>query len=252
MPELQEHHQLFSDKSDLYESARPTYPDSIYRFLSEQCHDTTRAWDCACGNGQAAIDLANYFNRIEATDVSEQQISHAKPHPRIHYQVAHAEQTPFADDSFDLITVAQALHWFDFPRFWHEVQRVLKTGGVFAAWGYIWPDWGADLEPIIQSQVLDIIDPYFAPHNRLLWNHYRDIEFPFEAIDIPEINMQAELNLDQLFAFLHTASATRRCMQDQGDEFFKQAYKNAASAWGDTEQHRTFSFDFVFYAGRFV
>jgi ubiquinone/menaquinone biosynthesis C-methylase UbiE len=107
------HHQLFSDKPDIYASSRPTYPDGLFNFLSECCQMRDLAWDCGCGNGQAAIGLAEHFTRVEATDVSAEQIAHAKVKERVNYSVSPAEKTQFEDQSVDLICVAQALHWFD-------------------------------------------------------------------------------------------------------------------------------------------
>ena len=133
-----EHHSLFSDKSDLYAKVRPHYPAALFTFLASLCGEQKSAWDAACGNGQAVVDLATHFAEVHATDVSEQQIANALPNPSVRYSVQAAEKTNFAENQFDLIGVAQALHWFDHDLFWNEVKRVLKPKGIFAAWGYAW------------------------------------------------------------------------------------------------------------------
>lgn len=248
------HSKLFSDKSELYQAARPNYPDSIYAFLAQQCQATELVWDSACGNGQAAIGLAGYFDQVFASDVSQQQIQSAVQHANINYQVGPSEKSILNDQSADLVCVAQALHWFDFEKFWPEVDRVLKPNGVFATWGYNFPIWGDVLEPLIQTQILDIIAPYWAQHNKLLWNHYRDIDLPFTKLEAPKFSMTANWNLYQLFDLIHTFSATRRCMDEQGDEFFKNAFSDAHHLWteelGDPRQSLTFELDFVFHASK--
>ena len=248
------HSKLFSDKSELYRAARPNYPQAIYAFLTQQCKSTELVWDSACGNGQAAIGLATYFNQVFASDVSQQQIEFAVQRANINYHVGPSENSILTDKSVDLVCVAQALHWFDFEKFWPEVDRVLKPDGVFATWGYNFPSWGEVLAPLIQNQILDPIEPYWAEHNKLLWNHYRDIELPFTKIEAPKFSMSGDWNLYQLFDLIGTFSATRRCMDKQGDEFFKNAFNNAHSLWskelGDPNESLKFELDFVFYAGK--
>ena len=81
------------------------------------------AWDCACGNGQVARHLVKFFQSVEASDMSENQIEHAYRHERINYSVQKSESTVFPDSCFDLICVAEAIHWFDIPKFYDEVRR---------------------------------------------------------------------------------------------------------------------------------
>lgn len=157
------HHKLFSDKSSLYESSRPTYPESVYKYLAGLAPEQGLAWDCACGNGQAANGLADHFEQVFASDVSAEQIASAKPHPQINYTVSPSEKTILEDSNCDLVCVAQALHWFDYELFWPEVKRVLKPGGVFAVLGYNWPSVNAEVDAAIESSIMAIIEPYWAP-----------------------------------------------------------------------------------------
>lgn len=129
-------HDHFSEHAEDYARFRPTYPDSLYKFLGETVTARALAWDCATGNGQAAVGLAAHFERVIATDASRPQIAQALAHPRVEYRVAEATQSGLADASVDLVTIAQALHWFDTPTFYAEVRRVLTPAGVCAAWGY--------------------------------------------------------------------------------------------------------------------
>ncbi len=232
------HHAYFNDKSDLYRDARPLYPPELFVYLAGLTNGHDAAWDCATGNGQAAVGLASHYARVHATDVSENQIAHALPHPNVHYAVGDAENPDIADASLDLVTVAQALHWFDYPRFWPAVKQRLKPGGVFAAWGYTWCNVTAEIDQCLQRSVLDPIQPFWAPQNRLLWDGYTDVGFKLETIQPPPFELRMHWNLDQLFAYLHSWSATRRCMETRGDAFFQAAYTAAIEVWGDPAQAR--------------
>ncbi len=243
-------HTLFSKKSDLYEVARPLYPENIYQYLAQLAPSNGAAWDCACGNGQAAISLVRHFESVSATDVSEEQIAHAKQHKNIQYSVSPSEETPFADNSFDLACVAQALHWFDFEKYWPEVKRVLKPNGVFAAWGYVWPSVNSEFDPLFSKTVLEVIEPYWAPQNQLLCDHYQNVEFPFTPIDTPKFEMKVTWTLDEFMSFIRTFSATRLCIEEQGEDFFLAARQALVSSWGAPSNKREIDLDFVFIAGR--
>lgn len=244
------HHSLFSDKSDLYEQARPCYPAELFTYLASLCRDKCAAWDAACGNGQASIGLADHFATVFATDVSKAQLSNAKPRAGVEYRVAESEDSGLPSQSVDLVCVAQALHWFDLDRFWSEVRRVLKPGGILTAFGYNFPTIEKSIDSLFKDQILNVIEPYWAPQNQLIWNGYRDIDFPFERIESPEFSMAVNWTLDQYFELIHTFSATRRCMEKQGEEFFSEAYKEAGKLWANPNSKKTIAFDFVFYVGR--
>ena len=249
---MHRHQELFSDKSEIYLSSRPRYPAKLYQHLVELCDKHERVWDVACGNGQAAIDLADYFAEVQATDISQQQIGNAIVHPKVKYSVQPAEATSFAENSFDLVCVAQALHWFDYEKFWPEVQRVLKPNGVFAAWGYSWFKIRKDIDTIIEQDFLQILQPYWARQNQLLWDGYVDVPIPFKLQPMPAIEMTMQWNIDELFTYLHSWSATRRCMDAIGDAFFVDVYEKVAKVWGDPEQKRKIAMDFCVIAGKFI
>jgi ubiquinone/menaquinone biosynthesis C-methylase UbiE len=69
------------------------YPKILFEYLSSITKDHALAWDCACGNGQASIGLAEYYEQVIATDASSAQILHAVPHLKIQYRIAHAENS---------------------------------------------------------------------------------------------------------------------------------------------------------------
>jgi len=241
------HHSLFSDKADLYARARPSYPEEMFSYLGALCDETQLAWDCACGNGQAAISLAKQFDLVLASDVSLAQINNAKAHPRVQYSVGACEKVRFDDSSLDLVCVAQALHWFDFQRFWPQVLRVLKPRGIFTAFGYNLPSINVEIDELIRQYLLDVVEPYWATQNKLLWDGYKAIDFPFRDVRQLDYTMSKAWTLDELFAFLHTFSATRRCMAMRGDDFFKSAYKEVQQKWLEPELKKIVSFELVVY-----
>ena len=108
---------LFSAQSKEYASSRPTYPRALFEFIVGLVDEKNLAWDCATGNGQAALVLTDYFKQVIASDISARQLENARQESNIKYQIFRAEDTPLKDNSVDLITIAQALHWFDLDRF---------------------------------------------------------------------------------------------------------------------------------------
>jgi SAM-dependent methyltransferase len=170
------------------------------------------AWDCATGNGQAAVALSKLFRTVHATDVSSEQLSAAFSAPNIAYSAKPAEETDFASGTFDFVTVAQALHWFDFERFWPEVRRVAKRGAFFCAWGYAWFRYGEDVEAELVRPAMRLLEPYWAPQNRILWNGYRqeDIRFPFERIEAPGFVLELDTTVGGIIDYVRTWSAFKR------------------------------------------
>jgi SAM-dependent methyltransferase len=157
----------FSGHAADYAKARPSYPPELFAWLAQQCagHDLT--WDCGTGNGQAARALAEHFRRVHATDLSAEQIAQAEPDPRIDYLAAPAEVSGLPDRCCDLVTVAQALHWFCGEPFYAEVQRVLKPGGVFAAWTYTLLRGEAELNAIVEDFYRNTIGPWWPPERHI-------------------------------------------------------------------------------------
>src|ERR1043165_5287441 len=120
----------FSTQSQDYARYRPDYPPSLFQWLASLTSAHALAWDVGTGSGQAALALADHYRRVVATDAAEAQLRHAVAHERVTYKGMPAENTDLGNASVDLVTVAQALHWFDFDRFYREVQRVLRPGGL--------------------------------------------------------------------------------------------------------------------------
>jgi hypothetical protein len=206
----------FAEAPEAYAIARPQYPQELFDWVASNCERHELAWDCATGNGQSAVGLAQYFTRVCATDVSAEQLAHALHRNNISYAVAPAEATQFADDSFDLVAVAQALHWFDYARFWPEVRRVSRREGLFCAWGYDWFQSRRHVDEHLVRPFRKIIEPFWAANNGILWRGYQDqeIAFPFQHLEAPKFEISADWTLSQLIAYMMTWSAYKRSRAD--------------------------------------
>jgi SAM-dependent methyltransferase len=206
----------FAEHSESYARARPRYPADLFRWIYGQCEDHGSAWDCATGNGQAAVSLATYFVRVDATDISAEQIAHALPHPRVRYAVASAEASGLPDNECDLVAVAQALHWFRFAQFWKEVRRVARPNAFFCAWGYDWPECSPAVDQELVAPFRALIKPYWASNNRISWNGYRteEVGFPFARVNAPTFAIEVVWTLGQFADYLMTWSAFKRSRQD--------------------------------------
>jgi ubiquinone/menaquinone biosynthesis C-methylase UbiE len=223
----------FSAKSDGYARSRPTYPEALFDFIASQAPGRERAWDCATGNGQAAVGLAKHFERVEATDASAAQIANAMAGDGVRYSVQPAEGTDFPAASFDAVCVAQALHWFDLPCFYAEAQRVLKPGGVFFSWGYDRMNISPELDAVFETAVLEPLRPHWPKENALLWRGYRDLPFPFMPIEPPKLAIEMRWSLAEIIAYVATWTASRRLSEMTGDGWLHDAKERLAAAWGD-------------------
>ncbi len=159
---------LFSKQSELYAKFRPSYPKEIFDFLLTQVREGNTAWDCATGNGQVASSLAERFEKVYATDISEGQLSKAIQKPNLEYKIEAAEKTSFDDSMFDLVTVAQAIHWFDFEKFYSEVKRTLKPEGIIAVIGYTLPKIDDEVDEILNNFYENILDGYWDKERKYI------------------------------------------------------------------------------------
>lgn len=208
----------FSPLAGAYARSRPRYPRSLFTFLSSLLDGHDLAWDVATGNGQAALGLADHFSRVIATDASPEQIAHAAPHPRIEYRVASAERSGLDEGSVDLVGVAAAIHWFDMDAFAAEVRRVVRPGGVLAAWTYHVGRTEPPLDRVMHRLYFDITAPCFDERARLVDSEYATIPMPGEPIPAPSFQVGATWNLEQMIAFVHSWSGTRNYIEERGTD----------------------------------
>jgi len=223
----------FSRHSSTYAEYRPTYPGSLFSFLADCCGQRELAWDCATGNGQAARALTPFFEKVIATDASQAQLEAAEGGPEIDYRIAPAEKSGLDAESIDLITVAQALHWFDIPGFFDETQRVLAPGGVLAAWCYERCQIDSGCDELINELSENIVGPYWPPERKLVDEGYESIELPMPAISSPEFVMKANWNVDAMLGYLLTWSSSQRYLKDRGSSPVKLIEGRLRSFWGD-------------------
>jgi SAM-dependent methyltransferase len=221
----------FSSESPNYARFRPRYGRELFAYLASLVSNHRLAWDCATGNGQAAIPLSEFFNRVIATDASEEQLRSAIPSPRIEYRVAQAEKTDLEATSCNLITVAQALHWFDLVAFYTEAKRVLKPEGVLAVWSYNLLRIDPAIDAVVNHFYIDTVGPFWPAERKLVENGYRDLAFPFEEIDVPEFAMTAEWSVDALLGYLRTWSASKRYEQELGQDPVSLIESELRNAW---------------------
>jgi ubiquinone/menaquinone biosynthesis C-methylase UbiE len=206
----------FSKESHQYSQFRPKYQTELFNFLESLIVQKESAWDCGSGNGQVAGELAKFFKKVEATDISAQQLDNAVKVSNINYSLQPAENTNFPDYSFDLITVAQAIHWFDFSQFYKEVNRKLKPGGIIAVIGYGLFKSNEQTNDLINHFYRDILGPYWDPERRFLDDGYRSIPFPFEEIQPPELEMEFSWDFEHLIGYLKTWSAVKHFQNKEG------------------------------------
>jgi len=226
----------FSDQSKDYAQFRPSYPDELFLHLSYLTAHHNRAWDCATGSGQAAVFLSKYYQQVIATDASENQVTHAQQRKNIHYLTAPAENSGIEAQSIDLITVAQALHWFDLDAFSLEVDRVLVEQGVLAVWTYNLLTINPEIDEIVNHLYHKLLGPYWPAERQLVERGYKDIQLPFTELDVPHFDMHSHWNLHQLAGYLNTWSATQRYEAEQNSNPVELIYKDLAAAWGNAEQ----------------
>lgn len=219
-----------------YAKFRPTYPGELFEYLATLPPARDLAWDCATGSGQAAVALAQHFTAVIATDASEKQILHAQPHERVRYRAAPAENSGLEPHAVDLVTVAQALHWFDLPAFHQDAQRVLKTNGVIAVWSYNLLQVNPEVDAIVNHFYDDIVGPFWPPERRVIEEGYAKLPFPFSEIEAPQFQMEVRWSLPQLLGYLHTWSATQRFIETNGTDPLSLVQEDLETAWGDRDQ----------------
>jgi ubiquinone/menaquinone biosynthesis C-methylase UbiE len=199
---------LFSNQASLYAQYRPGYPHELYEYILQHVNNRQLAWDCATGNGQAAVELARYFEKVMATDLSEKQLQQAQPHEKITYTVSTAEQTPFDSNSFDCITVAQAYHWFQFEAFGKEVMRIAKPGAIVAIWGYSLVVCEDDvINALIKTFYRETVGAYWDKERKYIDDHYTTVPFPYEPLPSKEFKIRVEWNRQQLIGYFNTWSS---------------------------------------------
>ncbi|MFM9946024.1 MAG: class I SAM-dependent methyltransferase, partial [Bacteroidia bacterium] len=200
----------FSERAKSYARFRPVYPENLYDFVYSHVQNFDTAWDCGTGNGQVAVALSEKFKKVFATDVSDSQLALAPSKPNIFYSNTRAEKTDFPDNSFDLITVAQAIHWFDQDAFFKEVFRVAKPNSILALWGYNLLNVNQAINLIIADFYINIVGPYWDAERTIVDEGYSKILFPFYEISAPDFEIEVEWNFEQFIGYLSSWSSVNK------------------------------------------
>lgn len=236
MPSFKDH---FSTHAALYAQARPTYPPELFAYLAPLLTRRDLAWDAGTGNGQAAVMLAEHFDRVIATDASAEQISHAVARSRVEYRVAAAEAADLEPASVDLITVAQALHWFDVDAFYANVRRILAPDGLLAVWCYSLPHVDDAVDAVMMHLYRDITRPYWPKDRDHIETRYENLPFPFDEIK-PTSTFACRMTwtLANYVNYLTSWSGTQRYIKVHNRDPIDLVRTDLAAAWGNAEMPR--------------
>ncbi len=222
----------FSGHAADYAKSRPTYPTEMFDWLADCAPSRALAWDCATGNGQAAVELASRFDAVIATDGSGDQLEHREQRPNIRYAQAVAEVAPLAGATVDLCTVAQAAHWFELDRYFAEVSRVGKPGAICAIWCYVMCNVSTEVDAVIDHLYGPVVGEFWPDRRHHVETEYRELPMPFDELDAPPFAMRCHWDLDQLCAYFRTWSATQRYLRATGDDPVALVHDDLRAAWG--------------------
>jgi ubiquinone/menaquinone biosynthesis C-methylase UbiE len=226
----------FSGVAGRYAEFRPDYPRALFEWIARVAAARERVWDCATGNGQAAVLLKEFFAEVIATDASAEQIANARRMEGIRYAVASAEASGLENASADMVTVAQAAHWFDLPRFYGEAKRVLKPGGLVALWCHGTFRLGdATIDELLQHFYSEVVGPFWPPERRFIEEDYRTLHFPLQEIPAPIFHMEGEFTLERLTGYLRTWSATQRFIKARGFDPVEELERKLERHWRSGE-----------------
>lgn len=237
---------LFSKNSKQYATSRPSYPKALYDFIVGLVDEKNLAWDCATGSGQAAAALADYFGQVIASDISAKQLENAQRKENVRYEIFPAEKANIDDSSVDLIAIAQAIHWFDFDRFYKEAKRVMKKplksktrGGVIAAWAYGLHSVSPAVDKVTYRLYEEILgDKYWPEERKYVENRYVTIPFPFEEISAPTFQIKRMWNLAELTSYFHTWSSVQKYIDKNNADPLTEIFAELRDSWGRDESSR--------------
>jgi SAM-dependent methyltransferase len=247
MREFEDH---FSRRADTYARYRPTYPAELYSYLASIAPHRRLAWDCGTGNGQAALGLARHFDRIVATDASADQIALAPFHPQVDYRIARSESAGLEARSAALVTVAVAVHWFDFDEFYAHVRRVVTPEGLIAVWCYSLPKTEPTIDLIIERYLHEILSGYWPDRFSYVKEQYKTLPFPFEELTPPTFTMETVWDLTEVLGFLQSWSGTASYEKRMGHSPIELIRPQLIEAWGTEIRERRLRWTLYLRVGR--
>lgn len=226
-------HDHFSERASAYARFRPTYPPELFAWLAETSPDRRLAWDAGTGSGQAAVAMADHFDLVVGTDPSPEQIGQGRPHPNVVYRVGVEGDSGLEPATADLVTAAQALHWFDLEAFYREVARVIRPGGLLAVWCYGLHRVNPEIDRVFDRFYGETVGPWWPDERAEVETGYRRLPFPYPEIDVPDFSMAATLDMAGLLAYVGTWSAVKRKSAATGSDPIAEVSAELGSVWGD-------------------
>ena len=239
----------FSSNTRDYLNFRPTYPKELFTIINSLTENKHNCWDCGTGNGQIASELSKDFNAVYATDISMNQISQAKKISNVYYSVQPAEGTNFENDFFDLVVVGQAIHWFDFQKFYQEVERTCKSNSLIVIVGYGLFKIDGRIDDIIDNFYNHTIGKFWDRERQYIDEGYQTIPFPFEEIQSPKPSMKYQWDLNHLIGFLNTWSAVKHFITKNGNNPTDDLLRLLNTHWKENEA-RTVEFPLLWRIGK--
>lgn len=228
----------FSAQAALYAQYRPTYPPELFKYIVSFVSDKNTAWDCGTGNGQSAVELSKYFKKVIATDISSKQIVNAEKAANIFYSVQPSEHTDIDNDSVNLITVAQAIHWFDFEKFYAEVKRIATKNAFIAVWSYSLLKINKSIDQIIRNYHFNFLGNYWDAERKYVDDEYKNIPFPFGKIDAPQFFIEKYWSLQELEGYLNTWSALQKYLNANEPNPVPGIIRSIQPFWGREEKKK--------------
>jgi SAM-dependent methyltransferase len=222
-----------------YARFRPAYPPELAAFLASKAPDNRMAVDVGCGNGQLTRLLAPRFDRVVGLDPSADQIANAMPDARIDYRCAPAERLPLPAGCADLVTAAQAAHWFELPAFYREVRRIGRLGAVLALVSYGVLRLDPELDARFQAFYHDGIGPYWPAARKLVDTGYATIDFPFDELAPPALEIRCDWDLGEFLGYVSTWSAVRSALEAGRGDLLAAFADGIGADWGDPARKRT-------------
>jgi SAM-dependent methyltransferase len=229
----------FSERAPAYARARPVYPPALFEQLAMLAAGHDLVWDAGTGSGQAALGLVQVFRRVHATDASAAQLAEAPTHPRIDFQQATADRSGLPDHAADLVTVAQAAHWFDLQSFYTEALRVLKPGGLLALWCYGLCEITPEIDGVVERFYRETVGPWWPPERRHVERGYASLPFPLPEFPFPVVIMVHEWTLPEFLDYVGTWSAATACRRHRGEDPVAPLGRALTAFWGPPDRPRT-------------
>jgi len=230
----------FSLESEQYALYRPTYPNELIELIVSLSPNLFFAWDVACGNGQLTFELSNYFEQVIGTDISQEQLENAQKNDNILYKVESSSLSSIGNSNIDLITVAQAIHWFEFDTFYSEVKRVAKPNAIIAIIGYELLSISKEIDECVFDFYSNKLNDYWDERRRYIDEQYSTIPFPFEEVKIPQYNCKMRWNRDELIGYLSTWSAVKKYKQKNGIDPILELKEQIYRLWNENDIYDVF------------